>query len=162
MIWENQGSIYKHKTVKLLKQHMFDRYEHHWLALVGLSPTFGTARTKLRTYIQVKHEFGLENYIMVEKNFKRRQHMAKLRISAHPLRIESGRYCRPPLPPEQRVCQYCDSDAVENEEHFLLDCSLYTDERGELLQTLNAYWIGCMSIKFFFNADQISYNLPIF
>ncbi len=65
-----------------------------------------------------------------------RQNMAKLRISAHTLRIESGRYCRPPLLPEQRICQYCSSGAVENEEHFLLDCTLYTDERHELYQVL--------------------------
>ena len=115
---------------------MLDRYEHNWLAHVGLSPTFSNAGTKLRTFIQVKREFGLEKYIMVEKNFKRRQHMSKLRISAHPLRIESGRYCRPPLPPEQRVCQYCNIDAVENEEHFILECTLYNDERHELLQSL--------------------------
>ena len=69
-IWENQGSIYKHKSVKLLKRSMLDRYEHHWLAHIGLSPTFGTAGTKLRTYIQVKRDFGLENYIMVGKTLK--------------------------------------------------------------------------------------------
>ena len=60
-MWENQGSLYKHKSVRLLKQKMLDRYEHHWLAHVGLSPTFVTAGTKLRTYIQVKHDFRLES-----------------------------------------------------------------------------------------------------
>ena len=136
-IWENQGSLYKHKAVKNLKKNMLDRYEHNWLAHVGLSPTFSTAGTKLQTYIRVKQYFGLENYIRVTKNFKWRQDMAKLRLSAHPLRIESGRYCRPPLPPEQRVCQYCNLGGVENEEHFLLDCTLYAEERYELQQALS-------------------------
>jgi len=102
-IWENQGSTYKHRSVKLLQQIMAARYEHNWLAHVGLSPTFGNVGTKLRTYIQVKRDFGLEHYILAEKNFKRRQAMSKLRLSAHPLRIETGRYCRPPLPPSVSV-----------------------------------------------------------
>ena len=135
-IWENQGSRYRHKSIKLLKQNMVLRYEHHWLAQVGLSPTFGTVGTKLRSYIQVKHVFGLENYLVAEKNFKRRQHMAKLRISSHPLRIESGRYCRPPLPRESRICQYCNLGVVEDEEHFLIDCTLYNDERAMLFDAL--------------------------
>ena len=72
-VWENQGSLYKNKTVKIPKSNMLDRYEHNWLAHVGLSPTFGTTGTKLRTYIQFKHTFGLENYILVERKFQRRQ-----------------------------------------------------------------------------------------
>ena len=84
-IWENQGTIYPKKTVKLLKERMINRYEHNWLAHVGLSPTFKTVNTKsgnkLRTYIQFKHTIRLENYIVAEKNCKCRQDMAKLRIS---------------------------------------------------------------------------------
>ena len=135
-VWENQGSLYKHKTVRTLKGIMLDRYEHNWLAYVGLSPTFSTPGTKLRTYIQFKHSIGLENYVIAIKSFKKRQSMAKLRISAHPLRIETGRYCRPPTPADQRVCQFCNSGAVENEDHFILSCSIYSDERKKLFDSL--------------------------
>lgn len=62
--------------------------------------------------------------------------MSKLRVSAHPLRIETGRYCKPPLPPDQRICQYCTLGAVENEEHFLLECTLYETKRRDLWQAV--------------------------
>ena len=157
-IFENRGSRYKHLVVKTLKQKMLHRYEHHWLAHVGLSPTLRLPGTKLRAYIQVKHQLGLENYLIAEKNFPRRQNMAKLRISAHPLRIESGRYCRPPLHPEQRVCQYCPSGSVESEEHFLLECSLYLDQRNKLFETLkNVYPMLPMMTK----TDMLNFLLSM-
>ncbi len=39
-------------------------------------------------------------------------------VAQHLLRIEIGRYER--LPVEQRVCEMCDSDNVEDEMHFLI------------------------------------------
>ena len=49
--------------------------------------------------------------------------MTKLRISSHHLQIEKGRYQG--VPPDQRLCQKCDSGEVENEIHFLFKCSHY-------------------------------------
>ena len=60
--------------------------------------------------------------------------MCKLRISDHPLRIESGRHSRTPL--KDRTCEFCNHLYVENEIHFLLDCILYKDERQALFETL--------------------------
>lgn len=65
--------------------------------------------------------------------------MSKLRLSAHPLRIETVRYCRLPLSPEQRICQFCNLDVVESEEHFLLECTLYNVKRDELWQAVGLY-----------------------
>jgi hypothetical protein len=157
-VWENQGSLYKNKTVKIPKSNMLDRYEHNWLAHVGLSPTFGTTGTKLRTYIQFKHTFGLENYILVERKFQRRQNMAKLRISAHSLCIETGRYRRPPTPPEQRLCQLCSSGAVENEQHFVLECSLYADERRKLMNTLYNICPGLVNLQ---NTEKFNFIISL-
>ena len=46
--------------------------------------------------------------------------LTKFRLSCHFLAIETGRYTRPPLPPEERVCQVC--NVTEDEKHFLLQC----------------------------------------
>ncbi len=46
------------------------------------------------------------------------------------MRIETGRYER--LPVEQRVCEVCDSDNVEDEMHFLISCDAFTQERTKL------------------------------
>ncbi len=50
-----------------------------------------------------------------------------LRCGTAPSKIETGRYER--LPVEQRVCEGCDSDNVEDEMHFLISCNAFTQER---------------------------------
>jgi hypothetical protein len=47
---------------------------------------------KLRTYLKIKTNFGYENYLSIIKNFEQRRRLSKLRISAHKLQIEIGRY----------------------------------------------------------------------
>ena len=65
--------------------------------------------------------------------------MCKFRISAHGLLIERGRYHRPPkkIPVHERICNYCDTRAIEDEYHFLLECDLYTDIRHILFDKLS-------------------------
>ena len=42
--------------------------------------------------------------------------ICKLRISAHPLAIEKGRYSN--VPRSERFCNACKKEIVEDEEHF--------------------------------------------
>jgi hypothetical protein len=129
------GGINESNFMKILNLKMSQRYEHNWMAQVGLSPTFNNisaAVNTLRTYTLFEN-----NYIIAEKNFKRRQDMSRLRISAHSLIIETGRYCRPPLSPENRVCPCCNSGAVEDELHFLLKCPIFEHERHELMNSID-------------------------
>ena len=59
--------------------------------------------------------------------------MTKFRISAHSLRIQTGRYERKPnkgnklikIVREERTSLYCNNNDVEDEMHFLLKCPLY-------------------------------------
>ena len=52
----------------------------------------------------------------------------KIRISAHDLLIEHGRYhFRSRIPREQRICVQCNQ--VEDEEYFFLFCRKYTNLR---------------------------------
>ena len=44
--------------------------------------------------------------------------LSKLRISAHKLAIEGDRYLN--IHKHERMCTACNSDEVEDEEHFLL------------------------------------------
>lgn len=47
--------------------------------------------------------------------------LTKLRISAHSLAIETGRYGTTKLPADQRFCKFCPTN-VEDEVHFLFQC----------------------------------------
>ena len=55
-----------------------------------------------------------------------RSTFAKLRMGVAPLRIETARYER--IEEENKLCFNC-GDAVQSEEHVLLDCPLYQDLR---------------------------------
>ncbi len=90
---------------------------------------------KLRTDNQFKIDFILENYLLILENRGHQIALSKFRINSHNLRIESGCYeTYPKLEPHERLCFFCSKDAVENENHFLLECSLYEDERSALLE----------------------------
>ena len=67
------------------------------------------------------------NYVDLLKSSNKRAIIIKLRIRAHKLAIEGGRYII--IPRNQRVCSICDSCELEDEEHFLLKCSLYNQLR---------------------------------
>ncbi len=96
-----------------------------------------TKQPKMRTYINIKERFNLEAYLTSIKNQKHRCAMAKLRISAHNLAIERGRYARPPIPPEQRVCTFCPNEPIEDEMHFLTTCKKYHTDREKLYREIN-------------------------
>ena len=63
--------------------------------------------------------------------------MAKIRLGCLEIRIETGRYARPRLPGEARICQICHNpeQAQESEFHFLFKCEAYTNERTA--------WLSC-------------------
>ena len=72
--------------------------------------------------------------------------------------IETDRYRRPPTPPEQRLCQLCSSGAVENEQHFVLECSLYADERRKLMNTLYNICPGLVNLQ---NTEKFNFIISL-
>ncbi len=63
-----------------------------------------------------------------------------VKICTAPLRIETGRYER--LPVEQRVCEVCDSDNVEDEMHFSISCNafFYSGENKIVFPCITVCW----------------------
>ena len=56
-----------------------------------------------------------------------RKALVRFRISSHQLRIETGRYEN--IPPNERICHFCTSNKIEDENHFWLDCKAYSQIR---------------------------------
>ena len=54
-----------------------------------------------------------------------------IRGSAHKLRIEDGRYRN--IERNNRLCQYCQMNVIEDEFHFLLVCPAYRQIRISVL-----------------------------
>ena len=91
--------------------------------------------SKLKTYSLIKRNYGFENYLDVVKQCKYRNAITRLRVSAHALEIEAGRHSNPPIPRNERVCKTC--RVLDDEKHFLMECSLNQLERRNLFLKYN-------------------------
>jgi hypothetical protein len=69
------------------------------------------------------------------KKFEHRKNITRLRITAHRLQIERGRYQG--IPNEERQCLRCDSSDIDDEKHFLFSCSHLNEERKKLYDGIN-------------------------
>ena len=88
---------------------------------------------KLKFYSTFKTDVTPSNSLELITNLKHRRAVAKLRVGNHNLRIETGRHSYPKLPEHLRICQNCSSNEIENEEHFVLNCSKYDTIRKSLI-----------------------------
>ena len=87
---------------------------------------------KLRLYGTFKHEFELEKYLLQIKSKEKRQYVTRLRVSAHNLYIEKGRYSRPKIPADQRFCHSCNNQSIDDEIHFVTSCELNSKIREHM------------------------------
>ena len=86
-------------------------------------------------YRLIKHNVTVcEPYLTMITNPKTRSALTKFRLSDHKLHIESGRHCNPRKPIEERLCEICNNQEIEDKIHFLLNCSFYCDLRSSLIQ----------------------------
>ena len=86
----------------------------------------------------LKNNFNIEPYIKLVRNRIQRMHITRLRISAHNLNIERGRYKG--LTIAQRVCKYCPSNEnnIDDEIHFLNKCKTFLTSRNCLYKKFAA------------------------
>jgi hypothetical protein len=118
--------------IRLLKNKLRDHYAKHWQEAIGTDSHCKSKNgRKLRTYRTFKSVFGKECYLDVVKNPYWRVSLTKFRLSAHRLLIETGRQAK--LDVNQRICRNCPLNKVEDEQHFLLECPLYKQEREKLM-----------------------------
>jgi hypothetical protein len=57
---------------------------------------------------------------------KKKISIAKIRTNSLELHSETWHWSIPKIPWDERVCHLCDTENVEDEKHFLLDCLAYT------------------------------------
>ena len=86
---------------------------------------------KLCFYSKISSSFELKDYLKYNLKKSDRSWITKIRISAHPLAIETGRYSRPKIPASNRTCKFC-TNTVEDEVHFILKCPKYKHLREKI------------------------------
>ena len=79
------------------------------------------------------------------RNFDKRRSLTKFRISSHRLKIERGRFSKPPVPVDNRVCDYCPSK-IEDEFHFLIQCPKYDKVRNTLFSVGQKHCVNFTSL----------------
>ena len=84
--------------------------------------------SRLATYKTVKTDFTCSKHLGLPYNL--RKVISQIRCSNHQLAIEKGRHKNPKTPREERLCKLCDENIVEDENHFLLNCTTYTHLRN--------------------------------
>ena len=82
---------------------------------------------KLSLYSKIKTEFKVEPY--TDLPFRDRQIISKIVCVNHKLRIETGRHQN--IPRDERICQLCTQNKIEDEEHFIAECPAFTAIRTE-------------------------------
>ena len=88
---------------------------------------------KLCTYRVYKTDLLTEHYVKLNMERSHRRILAKFRSGSLPLQIEIGRYAKPKVPLDNRICKLCKDNVVEDELHFLLCCDFYSDLRRPLI-----------------------------
>ena len=100
--------------------------------------------TRAKSY-SLSCDFTYKAYLDVLKIEKYRKAMSRIRQSSNRLMLETGRCHRPQsLPYEERKCIVC--DIIEDEFHFILECSRYADIRQKYISKY--YWSRPNLLKF--------------
>ena len=117
---------------KKISKFLCSKFESFWLREINTMKVSqdGVDHNKLRFYKQFKGCFKPEPYLDLVQNRNQRAWLTRLRVSAHQLHIETGRYTRPvPTPVKDRICRFCSQNVVDDESHFILSCTTFEVKR---------------------------------
>ena len=111
-----------------VKQRLSDQFIQGWDERLNIS-------SKASLYKHIS-SFKFKPYLDICNIPKFRYSLTRLRVSSHMLNIECGRWARPNIiPVNERKCQNC--NVLEDENHFVLECSLYNELRKQYIPSFN-------------------------
>ena len=134
----DEGATLSTKQYKtLITERVKSTFRTNWYADLQVKPL-------LRSYRLYKREFTPEYYLDCITLPKYRVSISKIRASSHDLEIERGRYTRPKIDPDHRLCAFCLE--IENEERFVTTVKL-------MMLSVNYYLQGSVP------SSRLSHNL---
>ena len=84
-------------------------------------------------FTELKQTYGKERYLNM-KNFEIRNVISKLRLSSNKLAVVTGKWYK--IKKENRLCNFCNLNDIEDEFHFLIDCPNYKKLRESTLKSI--------------------------
>ena len=120
-VWNNPSTVDLNSFHLMFKQRLLDTFKQQWFNYLSNS-------SPLCLYKHFKTSFGYEPYLNILPQ-KERYYFSRFRLSAHNLHIVTGRYTKNRVDRSLRVCLVCKNGDIEDEYHFVLKCSAYSDIR---------------------------------
>ena len=129
----NQSHSQGFMNIEKVVQSLQDKYQGQFFKRIQ-SPTGinNNSGNKLQIYAKIKKEYKQEEYTSANLLRDMMTGISQLRTSTYKLAIETGRYQRPVIPSNDRVCRMCNNGQVEDETHFIVQCISYNENRKRL------------------------------
>ena len=108
----------------IVKEKLFEICSEKWKNEVISMP-------KLRTYVKLKDDYSQELILGENISIKQRSAISKFLSGTFPIEIEIGRYRSKPI--SERLCKTCSNSEIEDEMHFLMQCSTYRTVRSAMI-----------------------------
>ncbi len=119
-------SCYTNKSkidLSTVRKNLQDKFAQEWLDSTQ-------NMNKLELYRDIKKTFGVEKFLELNISRYEKSLLSQLRYRVLPLRIETGTYVNEKR--EQRICNLCNLNCIEDQLHFMFHCPLYSVYRDEL------------------------------
>ena len=123
-VWYSKSVGNENMFFKKLKARLKDIAYQDWRAFLDTC-------SSANYYKDIKMSIEIEPYLDIVKNRKMRFELANFRIGSHGLEVDIGR--RMKITRNERLCRVCNTNVIEDEFHFLLQCPEYNDVRQQLL-----------------------------
>ena len=137
-LWENKTTFFLRRTMTSPKSKLSERYMSYFKSVINEETKVkGRYITKLRTYKLFKTAFKTENYRSLPLDKQSLFSFSRFRVSNHKLKIKLRRYKN--IPPEERYCRLRNLNQVQDEFHFIMSCSVYSEHREQLFQQIKDF-----------------------
>ena len=113
--------------------------------------------SKLRLFSLYKKDICLSYHITNIINVKHRRLLTKLRLGILELEIEKGRWEN--IERNKRTCKICNQNIVEDEYHFILQCTFYTDLRTKYIPKFIHVYPSINKLCLLLSNTKFTYNL---
>ena len=116
-VWYNQGVSDPESFIKAFKYWLCDMFKQTWSGRLYQSP-------RARFFRSIIDEHTFHTQLDMIQILTHRIAFARLVISSHRLKVETGRWTRPVTPVEERLCDQCQK--LDDEYHFLLEWNKFS------------------------------------
>lgn len=124
--WIGQQSLIPCQFLHIYENRIFDIYMQESNAFMENS-----SKCILYRYL-AKHNYSkIQSYLTKPIHNNLKTHISRIRLSSHCLNIETGRYQGKNR--QARLCDVCDTQQIEDEFHFILQCPKYYNLRKKYI-----------------------------